>query len=619
MIRVFKANDADFTSNGDKIIKAISALITKNTEEEYLELEASREFLDYLVQDNILIADTPAGKRGYRINNHSVGETIKFKAGLCYNEITVQPADRGAVIAYGKNLEEAPVVSENWDDVVTKLTPIGYNDTTLPEGYLSVVSPHQRVYDKTIEFDVSESLKDTVKAAEETVDTCSTNVTALETSISNLQSSLTEYQAIIDEMENDKIELRTAYDALGTTTEEDLKQRRILMAQITAINRELKSYITAKTNYQDALLQTQTDLTTAQSDLSSAHASLNNLIVTDLRTQAQAYLDANVYPQKSYDMKAHLDGIVEIGDTVKVKDPRYKLDMLAYVSSYQFDCNTMRFTDIQFGAKRITFKSKITDLQKNIKVVSDGLRSAVSQIEQLSDQIILSVDANGHLALFKLSGDANGSQALISADNIELEGLITANGGFKILLDGSFEATAGKIAGFVVTPEDIDTHDGGFVYDNPELGKFIRFSPFSSMDGAGGFNPSYGALDLGLSDDGENTIIHMRSDGYARFGLKEETGTAAIRINDFLRYDQGVPGATDTIFYSPNFKINRDGTVEGGGSSKAISNIAATKDTNGNITSMAVTYTDNTSDTVAITYNTDGDISKIGDTIITYA
>lgn len=125
---------------------------------------------------------------------------------------------------------------------------------------------------------------------------------------------------------------------------------------------------------------------------------------------------------------------------------------------------------------------------------------------------------------------------MISADMIELEGLITANKGFKILLDGSFEGTAGKIAGFLVATEDETTHDGGLIYNHPAFGKFIRISPYSRMDGAGGFDDEYGSIDLGLSDDGFNSLIHLRSDGYARFGPISEGGVS-IRFNDFIRYD----------------------------------------------------------------------------------
>ena len=124
---------------------------------------------------------------------------------------------------------------------------------------------------------------------------------------------------------------------------------------------------------------------------------------------------------------------------------------------------------------------------------------------------------------------------------------------------GTVNAQAGTIAGFEIVPRGEDGN-GGFIYENADTGDFIRISPYSSMTGTGGYNTDYGAIDLGITEDRLNTIIHFRSDGYARFGLAALGGS--VRINDYLRYEasNGEIG-TDTIFYSQNFQINRDGTV----------------------------------------------------------
>jgi hypothetical protein len=246
-----------------------------------------------------------------------------------------------------------------------------------------------------------------------------------------------------------------------------------------------------------------------------------------------------------------------------------------------------------------------------VQTVGDLEQGVYTEIEQLADQLVLKIDADGNIGMFKLSKQEDGTQVLIKADNIELEGLITANGGFRILLDGSFKAVAGEIAGFDVVPEDEDGN-GGLIFDE-DNGKFIRISPYSSMDGQGGYNTSYGAIDLGLSSDGMNTLAHLRSDGYARFGLVSEGGVS-VRFNDFLR-----PNGTDTILYSQNFQINRDGTVKINSDdiTKPLKSINVTK-SNGQISKLDVTFDDNSSASLNVEYNTDGDITKVGDTSINY-
>jgi hypothetical protein len=263
----------------------------------------------------------------------------------------------------------------------------------------------------------------------------------------------------------------------------------------------------------------------------------------------------------------------------------------------------------------IQLQGKFAKIKKDVdgivQTVGDIEQGVYTEIEQLADQLVLKVDKDGNVGLFELSSEEDGTQVLIKADNIELEGLITANGGFRILLDGSFKAVAGEIAGFDVVPEDEDGN-GGLIFDE-DNGKFIRISPYSSMDGQGGYNTSYGAIDLGLASDGQNTLVHLRSDGYARFGLVSEGGVS-VRFNDFLR-----PNGTDTILYSQNFQINRDGTVKINSDdiAKPLKSINVTK-SNGQISKLDVTFDDNSSASLNVEYNADGDITKVGDTLINY-
>lgn len=263
----------------------------------------------------------------------------------------------------------------------------------------------------------------------------------------------------------------------------------------------------------------------------------------------------------------------------------------------------------------IQLQGKFAKIKKDVdgivQTVGDIEQGVYTEIEQLADQLVLKVDKDGNVGLFKLSSEEDGTQVLIKADNIELEGLITANGGFRILLDGSFKAVAGEIAGFDVVPEDEDGN-GGLIFDE-DNGKFIRISPYSSMDGQGGYNTEFGAIDLGLASDGQNTLVHLRSDGYARFGLVSEGGVS-VRFNDFLR-----PNGTDTILYSQNFRINRDGTVKINSDdiAKSLKSINVTK-SNGQISKLDVTFDDNSSASLNVEYNADGDITKVGDTSINY-
>lgn len=264
---------------------------------------------------------------------------------------------------------------------------------------------------------------------------------------------------------------------------------------------------------------------------------------------------------------------LEVGDTVELttEDTVVSYILQRTLTGIQalkdeFEAPGSEEREENFGVNNeiIQLQGKFAKIKKDVdgitQTVGDLEQGVYTEIEQLANQFVLKVDDNGNIGLFRLGSDEDGTQVLIKADNIELEGLITANQGFMIMHDGSFKAVAGEIAGFTVLPEG-EMGEGGIMYFDPNTMKFLRLSPFSSMDGSGGVNTEFGAIDLGLAADMKNTLIHLRSDGYARFGLVSEGGVS-VRFNDFLRYmASGGEVGTDTILYSQNFQIDRDGTV----------------------------------------------------------
>jgi len=62
--------------------------------------------------------------------------------------------DNGVVVRYAKNLKEI-TVDENWDNVVTKILPVGYDGLLLPELYIASSNQYDIPYTKTISFDQS--------------------------------------------------------------------------------------------------------------------------------------------------------------------------------------------------------------------------------------------------------------------------------------------------------------------------------------------------------------------------------------------------------------------------------------------------------------------------------
>ena len=375
MIKVFRANETNYTTNGEVILKPIEAIIFKNLEEEYLEVICPLKYADFLLQDNIIMVDSLTGRKGYKIHNPIKSNTITVKAWLCYEERRVPSADRGATIQHGKNLEHCKVI-ETWDNVVTKLIPIGYNEITLPEGYLSIPTPYQKVYERTIEFELSEELEEQVEQLEQDIKDNSNLVTGLTSGIEALTTKITTYTQSITLLQNEKIALQRRLTELGTS-EAELKEKAIIEAQLPLIDSEIQNLNSEKTNTQSVLSQSRLDLVNAETTLEQKQTAYNNLLITDLRQQATDYLERYKYPQINYDLEAHLNGVIELGDIIKVNHPRMRVNLLTNVTAFQFDLLMMQFKQIEFGTIKPTLKSKFNEIDKKIdKVKNDGDKTA---------------------------------------------------------------------------------------------------------------------------------------------------------------------------------------------------------------------------------------------------
>ena len=339
MLKLFGQTDRDFTSNGDKIIKPLKARITKQDNGEfYLELETDLTYVNDLTEGRIILAPTPQGEQPFRVSNlqktknklitkalHVFFDSRNYLIADSYvvekncnaaldhlNEATEPQSpfvtisdvdtvnnyrcvrtslyeavmtvverwgghldlngwsigirqeigqDNGVVVRYAKNLKDI-TVDENWDNVTTKLLPVGKEGLLLPETYVTSTNQYDLPYVKSVNFD-----------------------------------------------QND-IEQENYIDAEG--------------------NPDVEAYQAA--------------------------------LVNDLRQKAQSYVDNNSVPQVNYTLKANLEKLTNIGDTVYVQDDRLGLTVTTQVISYIYDCILGQYVELEFG----NFKQTVSGLMNTI-------------------------------------------------------------------------------------------------------------------------------------------------------------------------------------------------------------------------------------------------------------
>lgn len=333
MIKLFDTTDNLFSSNGDKIIIPTRAVVHKEDNNAYyLDLECGLEYIEDLVPNKILVANTPQGYQPFRIKNiDKTRKKITLKANhIFYDsmnyliqdsyvvekncnqalehlnsatdnespfttlsdvptiasfrcvrksfyeaiqvvlerwgghlvrdgfEIAIRDsigADNGVVVRYGKNLKNIQA-TYNWDNVVTKLMPVGQDGLLLPEVYVYSAVQYEIPYTKTISFDQSE------------------------------------------------------------------------------LKRE---------------------------DYSDDNA-FEQALIEDLRQKATSYLATNSIPSVNYTLDANLERITDVGDTIEVIDERLGINLLTHLIAFDYNCILEKYQVVQFG----NFTPQLSNLMTTI-------------------------------------------------------------------------------------------------------------------------------------------------------------------------------------------------------------------------------------------------------------
>ena len=417
MIKVFQATDKYFASNGDKIINPYKAVVFKEDNGDYYcDIEASIDLMDYLKQDMIACVQTPWGWQPFRCDKPEVnGKKVRVRAWHLYydtenyviadvnvagsgcqaalnklkggcdstlpfsvvsdivdagsfhcirktfadavNDVLAVWSghldrdgwnigiranigqDRGVTLAYGKNIREITAV-ENWDNVCTKILPVGKNEVTT--GFLTSDTQYDLPYTKVVEF--------------------------------------------TQDLEQQEGE-----------TDEDFTAR----------------------------------------------------LQADLRVQAAQYLSDHALPEVNYTLKAHLQNVADVGDTIWVKHPKCQVDVETRVISVKWDAIKGEYKEIEFG----NFRKKLSGLNSMVTAeikkaekttesfVNEELRKATDKIMGVMGNSYVIYDGDKILILDKLPKEEAKNVIRINAGGIGFSST-GINGTFNSAwtIDGTFDA-----------------------------------------------------------------------------------------------------------------------------------------------------------------------------------
>lgn len=375
MIKIFSPTDKIFSSNGDVVLRPLKAKVHKEDNGDYyLDLETGLDYVDYLVEGNIVVASTPQGDQAFRITNPT-----KTKS-----KITVKAWH---VFYDSENylIEDSYVVDKNCNDALDHL-----NSATEPQSEFETLS----------DIGVIDSYR------------------CVRESLSNAIKVVLERWGGHLVRDNFKIEIRTNIGVDNGVTVQYKKNLKDITCEenwdkvvtkllpvgkdgllLNAIDASASLYVVSDLQYSIPYTKTVsfTQDSVLEDDYKDASGNLNeqaykNALVNDLRQQAQEYVDTNCVPEVNYTLKANLEKITDIGDTIEVKDERLGLDLMTNVIKFEYDCILGKYTEIEFGNFKQTLSGLVSNITASVnKDVTDQIQNTSatlqSQLQQATGQI----------------------------------------------------------------------------------------------------------------------------------------------------------------------------------------------------------------------------------------
>ena len=482
MIKVFGQTDTSFLSNGDVVLNPLKAKVhKKDNGDYYLDLETGLEYVDYFVEGNIVVANTPTGDQAFRIGN--VNKTKNKLVSQCWH---VFYDSENYLIA------DSYVVDKNCNDALDHL-----NNATEPQSEFTTISDVATVDSyRCVRSSLYEAIQTVIERWGGHLVRDNFNI-GIRANIGQDNGIIVQYKKNLQD-----IVCQENWDNVVTKLL-PVGQDGLLL---NAIDPDADIYLTSTTQYDLPYTKTVSFNQDLNQDDYPSEEAYTQALVDDLMMQSLAYLEQNCVPQVSYTLKANLEKVTDIGDTVEVIDDRLGVNMMTSVIGFEYDCIFEKYTEVEFGNFTQTLSGLVGNITASVnKEVSDQIQAVESsvneQLQNATDSIMgvmgdsyVIYDGDQILVLDNLPKDT--AQYVIRINNGGIGFSQTGiNGTFTSAwtIDGTLNMQAINVINLVA-----DMIKGGTL----KLGSHANASGI-----------------LELYDDANNLVGQMNSDGLKMYGL----------------------------------------------------------------------------------------------------
>lgn len=384
MVKLFGVTDTIYDSNGDVVINATRARVTKEDNGDfYLELECGLEYANDITAGRQVVAPTPQGEQAFRLR-----QVVKNK-----NKII---AKAWHVFYDSQNylIEDSYVVNKNANDALDHLN--NSTDNISPFTTISDV-PTVNSY-RCIRTSLADAIATVVSRWGGHLTRDNWQI-GLRTSIGSDNGVNIQYRKNLENIE-------ASYDWEDVCT-------KLLPVGSDGITLE-QVYVYSETQYDIPYTKCVTFSQDINPEDYESEDAYNLALQEDLLAQATAYVNAHCLPQVNYTLKATPERLADIGDTIVVSDERLGVDITTTVIAYTYDCILDQYKELQFGNFKPTLSGLTNAIQEQTQTaitesntvlqatLTNELEQATASIKnQMSDSYVI-YDGNQILIVDRL-------------------------------------------------------------------------------------------------------------------------------------------------------------------------------------------------------------------------
>lgn len=369
MIKVFSPNDTVFNSNGDAAIQPFKAKVHKEDNGKfYLDVEADISYVNLLTANRIIVAPTPQGEQAFRIKNP---EKTKHKITIKAKHISYDAENYVIADSY--------VVDKNCNDAMDHLNSATDNpspfqtvsDIADVNSYRCVRTSLYDAFSTVLERWGGHFVRDNYRFG-------------IMSTIGRDNGVTVRYKKNLKEM-TCKANWDNVVTKIMPVGKDGLLLDELYLYSQTQYDIPFTKVVSFNQNIDQDLYK--------DADGKLDEAAYNNALIDDLRKQGQAYVDENCVPKVNYTLKANIEKVTDIGDTIEVIDEPMGVDIITHVISYDYDCILEKYTELEFG----NFQQKVSDLmgtvsatiEQSVEKNNEKLQVIFSnEIQQAQDTIL---------------------------------------------------------------------------------------------------------------------------------------------------------------------------------------------------------------------------------------